>query len=87
MDQESFQKKLSELVAEIGTLPASERAKLEEMAKDTNNKREEIRATVANLQESLDQLRLAIKYLLFDLEATKRENENLRRLLEEESES
>ena len=35
-----------------------------------------------DLQESLDYLRLSIKYLVFDLEATRRENQYLRKLLE-----
>ena len=39
--------------------------------------------TVADLQESLDYLRLSIKYLVFDLEATRRENGYLRKMLEE----
>jgi hypothetical protein len=36
-----------------------------------------------SLQESLDYLRVCIKYQLFDLEATRRENKYLRKLLEE----
>ena len=39
--------------------------------------------SVASLQDSLDYLRLSIKYLLFDLEATRRENSYLRKMLEE----
>jgi hypothetical protein len=35
------------------------------------------------LQESIDFVRLSIKYMLFDLEATRRENQELRRLLDE----
>jgi len=34
------------------------------------------------LEESLDRLRLQIKYLVFDLEATRRENRYLRQMLE-----
>lgn len=37
-----------------------------------------------SLEDSLDFLRLNVKYLLFDLEATRRENEHLRQLLKEE---
>ncbi len=35
-----------------------------------------------DLDDSLDQLRLQVKYLLFDLEATRRENRYLRQMLE-----
>jgi hypothetical protein len=36
----------------------------------------------SGLEESMDYLRLQIKYLMFDLEATRRENRYLRQLLE-----
>jgi len=35
-----------------------------------------------SVEESIDQLRLRVKYLLFDLEATRRENRYLRQILE-----
>ena len=82
MNEETFQKKLAELVAEIGTLPESERAKLEVLAEETRQRHQKLRQTVNNLQESIDFLRLSIKYLLFDLEATRRENTQLRKLLD-----
>ena len=40
-----------------------------------------MKKTVSDLQESLDYLRLSIKYLVFDLEATRRENKYLRDML------
>ena len=83
MDECTFQKKLGELVAEIGTLPESEREKLTVMAEQTMQRHQELKKTVNNLQESIDFLRLSIKYLLFDLEATRRENSYLRKMLEE----
>ena len=83
MDENTFQKKLSELVAEIGTLPEGERAKLETLAAETRERHQKLRQTVSNLQESIDFLRLSIKYLLFDLEATRRENKQLRKMMEE----
>ena len=83
MDEVTFQQKLSELVKEIGTLPASQRKKLELLAQETKQRHIELKKSVTNLQESLDYLRLSIKYLLFDLEATRRENSYLRQLLED----
>ncbi|QNN24188.1 transcriptional regulator [Planctomycetales bacterium ZRK34] len=85
MDEKQFQVKLAELMSEISTLPAGERAKLEELAAATQNRHQKLRKTVTDLQESLDYLRLSIKYLMFDLEATRRENNYLRKMLEEES--
>jgi septal ring factor EnvC (AmiA/AmiB activator) len=86
MDETTFQKKLAELVREIETLPDSERAKLETLAEETRQRHARLKQTVSGLQDSIDYLRLSIKYLLFDLEATRRENGYLRKMLEEESE-
>ncbi len=83
MNENTFQKKLAELVAEIGTLPDADRAKLEMLAEETRTRHQKLKQTVSNLQESIDFLRLSIKYLLFDLEATRRENQQMRKLLEE----
>lgn len=83
MNEQTFQHKLAELVAEIGTLPEDERQKLEMLAEETKERHKQLRKTVTNLQESIDFLRLSIKYLLFDLEATRRENSYLRKMLED----
>jgi chromosome segregation ATPase len=83
MNESDFQNKLGELMGEISTLPPGERAKLEKMADETKARHERLKQTVNSLQESLDYLRLSIKYLVFDLEATRRENQYLRRMLEE----
>ncbi len=83
MDEATFQEKLGELVKEIGSLPVSQRKKLELLASQTKQRHAELRKSVTTLQESLDYLRLSIKYLLFDLEATRRENAYLRKMLEE----
>ena len=83
MNEETFQRKLSELIAEIGTLPDGERGKLEVLAEQTRQRHHELKETVSSLQESIDFVRLSIKYLLFDLEATRRENAQLRKMLDE----
>lgn len=82
MDEAVFQTKLAELMGEISTLPKSERDKLAAMAQRTQQQHAKLRKTVHDLQESLDYLRLSIKYLVFDLEATRRENAYLRKMLE-----
>jgi hypothetical protein len=85
MNEQDFQSKLAELMGEISTLPLTERQKLAELADETRARHERLKATVSSLQESLDYLRLSIKYLVFDLEATRRENGYLRKMLEETS--
>jgi hypothetical protein len=83
MNEQEFQSKVAELMGEITTLPPAERKKLEKLADETRQRHERLRQTVSSLQESLDYLRLSIKYLVFDLEATRRENGYLRKMLEE----
>ena len=83
MDETTFQKRLAELLSEIATLPASERSKLELLVADTKKRHEQLKASAAGVQENLDYLRVAIKYLLFDLEATRRENSYLRKMLQQ----
>jgi chromosome segregation ATPase len=83
MNEQEFQNKLVELMGEISTLPPSERAKLQRLAEETRARHEKLRQTMSGLQESLDYLRLSIKYLVFDLEATRRENAYLRKILDE----
>ena len=80
MEESVFKQKLHELVQEIKNLPESEREKLNLLTEETKRRHTELKKTVTNLQESIDFLRLSIKYLLFDLEATRRENSYLRKV-------
>jgi chromosome segregation ATPase len=82
VDEAIFQKKLAELVEQIETLPENERERLRELAAETQERHEQIQKSVRSLQESIDFLRVGIKYMLFDLEATRRENTQLRKMLE-----
>lgn len=57
-----------------------------ESARKVQASRQELKKKLGTLQESLDYLRISVKYLVFDLEATRRENEYLQRLLKDELE-
>jgi len=81
MDEKTFQTKLASLMGEINTLPEGERKKLANLAEQTRERHDKMKKTVNDLQESLDYLRLSIKYLVFDLEATRRENKYLRDMI------
>ncbi len=83
MDEQTFQNKFNELLNRINELPDDQRSRIEKMANDTRERRQRIQSSVSELQEALDYLRLSVKYLVFDLEATRRENAYLRRLLEQ----
>ncbi len=82
MSEQEFQQKLGELLTRINDLPETERARMEQLATQTRDRHDRMKAAVGELQESLDYLRLSVKYLVFDLEATRRENQYLRKLLE-----
>lgn len=83
MNEQEFQSRLANLLSEIKTLPAAEREKLEKLAGETKERHTKLKKTVGDLQESLDYLRLSVKYLVFDLEATRRENSYLRQVITE----
>lgn len=83
MNEETFQRKLAELISEIGTLPQGEGGKLAMLADQTRERHRKLKETVSSLQDSIDFVRLSIKYLLFDLEATRRENDQLRKMIDE----
>ena len=85
MNEQEFDLKLTKLMAEIEALPPGEQSKIRSLAEETKARQEKLKQTVSTLQESLDYLRLSIKYLVFDLEPTRRENGYLRRMLEETS--
>ena len=72
--------KLCELLCEIGSSSNGEHSKV---AKAHRGKTESEEASFGNLSELLDNLGIGVKYLLFDLEATRRENAYLRERLED----
>lgn len=78
---DTIQTKITELVAQIQGMPEGTRQRLMELARETQLRHEQIKATFSQLQEGIDYLRLHVKYLLFDLEATRRENAELRKML------
>ena len=80
MDEQTFQKKMADLIERIGQLPASKNESQSAVETSGNG---ELQTSLGELQESLDYLRLSVKYLVFDLEATRRENAYLRRLVEQ----
>jgi hypothetical protein len=83
MDEMSFQQKMAEIMNRIRDLPEGEREKAGTAAEAVGARKERITKSVTELQDSLDYLRLSVKYLIFDLEATRRENAYLRKMIEQ----
>ncbi len=75
---DSFSERLAALREEIAILPDDKRGELEELADATEELHQQMRKATTQALAQLGNLQLGIKYLLFDLEATKRENEELR---------
>ena len=86
MDESSLESTLNELVREFGETADPQNSKLARLARQAQENHKQLKKSISNLQELLDYLRVCIKYQAFDLEATRRENEYLRKLLEENSE-
>ena len=85
MEKINFEGKLNELVKEFGGMTEPQYKKLTQLAEKAQDGHGNLQKSINTLQESLDYLRICIKYQLFDLEATRRENKYLRKLLEEKS--
>ena len=83
MDETAFEHSLNELVREIGTVPSPRKKKLIIIGKKGTAPQKQLGNSITRLQDSLDYLRVSIKYILFDLESTRRENTYLRKMLEE----
>ncbi len=85
MGTENFQQKLNELVQEIDHLPTADQDRLRNLAEDAQVRQTRMKEMISNLTENLDYLRLSVKYLVFDLEATRRENKFLRDMVQNQS--
>lgn len=76
--QEELPKDVADLAAAISSLPAEFRTLLEPLAYRVVDSTRRRRRILNLVQEALSQLRLDMKYLVFDLEATRRERDAYR---------
>lgn len=80
MDERTFQKRFASLLEGIGDLPVEAQESLMRWS-DTDVQTQ----SRSQFLDSLDALRMGLTYVVFDLEATRRENRFLRRLLDDEA--
>jgi hypothetical protein len=73
-----------ELGAALAGLSQSDRCRVEPLYQRVLESTKRRRRILSLVQDALSQLRLDMKYLLFDLEATRRERDELRRKIEED---
>jgi hypothetical protein len=83
MDNSMFKKKLDEIVKEVGSIPSPQKEKLIKLAKKAEKNHSKLNKNIETLHQSIDYLRVCVKYLLFDLEATKRENARFKKIIED----
>jgi ubiquinone biosynthesis protein UbiJ len=82
VEDKDLQKYIDELLLTFG--PASQASPaLVDMIRRSHESHLKLRKNLADLLDALDHLRLCMKYQAFDLEATRRENAELKRRLEE----
>ncbi len=83
MDEASLEGALNELVRQFGDNAGLKQTKPSNPARQAETSRKQLEKSISTLQELVDYLRVCIKYQAFDLEATRRENSYLKKLLEE----
>jgi hypothetical protein len=74
---------MAELIEAIERLPLAQRGELDEILARVLDSTKRRRRILNLVQDALGQLRLDMKYLMFDLEATRRERDEYRQRLEE----
>jgi len=77
MDEQSLNKRIRELIREIANLPNSKKKQKAPLIADTKTKTD-----MDKVNSSLCDLRMMVKYLQFDLEATRRERDWFQKRLE-----
>ena len=75
---------LIEFTRAIADLPSDERARLEPIVQRVIESTQRRKRILRLVQEALSQLRLDMKYLMFDLEATRRERDAFQQQLEDD---
>ena len=81
---EELPKDVQELAAAIALLPSEHRTRLDPLLTRVLDSTKRRRRILNLVQEALSQLRLDMKYLVFDLEATRRERDDLRQSRDED---
>jgi len=81
MNEQEFNIKIKELIKEIVNLPESKQKHLNELAGETQKRHKELNINADTIDRSLTDLRICIKYLIFDLEVTRRERDKLKTII------
>jgi hypothetical protein len=85
MPHDELPKDVLDLAGAIAALPAAHRETIENLFESVVESTRRRRRILTLVQEALSQLRLDMKYLIFDLEATRRERDSYRQADENEA--
>lgn len=85
MDDERIYKELEDLVATIESIDLRGKKDVEKKTEKAIVSHRTDLTTTQKIDVCIEYARLCVKYLVFDLEATKRENGYLRKMIEEQS--
>jgi hypothetical protein len=83
MDKAAFENKLRELASEFGAFESHYEKLANTAQEQKTNPDMPGKENFDALEDSLDFLKVCVKYMRFDLDATHRENQYLRKLLED----
>ena len=90
MNGREFDDRIQELMNEVRSLspcPQGSRNEYEAVPLRPDSTKNAIQQKMDQINDSLDYLRLTVKYVLFDLEATRRENEYLKKMIGDDDSS
>ncbi len=82
-NEEKFEKVLAELLDEISGYPNQFAKNDAGAASNLTKSSPQTEKATYSIQKTVDDLRLCLKYLLFDLDATRRENGYFKKLLDD----
>jgi len=82
-----FIEEINKLIGEFGNSTDPQYKKLAKLAKQVHDNQKKFNASIDGLEDALSNLRIYVKYLVYDLECTRRENKFLRERLKESGEN
>ena len=82
MDETTFKARLAELVRKINELPESEQERLRPLIAETEERHHALKENCDTIRDGLDSIRLNMKYIVFDRDATRRERDALAHALQ-----
>lgn len=85
MNDREFNAKLIKIRQFVEDLPLEQREQLKQLIIDTELRHQELIKNFGTIESHLSDLRISVKYLVFDLESTRRERDELKQLLEDNS--